>query len=160
MNKLWQLHTYQNTSIPQGDNDYMLCYQASDLHLFGYSDADWGGELDPYKLTSSAISWSSKKQSCIGLSTMELEYVAYSVVVQEVVWLRRFITELGIVARASEPVTIHCDNMAALAYAKHPKYHGKTKQLDIRPFYSWYGFVEWGGHEAHFYKSHGCWCYA
>ena len=52
--------------------------------------------------------------------------------VQEGVWLRRFITELGIVARASEPVTIHCNSMATLAYTKDPKYHGKTKYINIR----------------------------
>ena len=62
---------------------------------------------------------------------MDSEYVAYSAAVQEGVWLRRFITELGFVARASEPVTIHCSSIATLAYAKDPKYNGKTKQIDI-----------------------------
>ena len=63
---------------------------------------------------------------------MDLEYVTYSVVVQEGAWLRKFISELSIFARASEPVTIHCNSMAALAYAKDPKYHGKTKHVEIQ----------------------------
>lgn len=75
----------------KGTADYMLWYQASDLRLIGYSDADWGGDLDERKATSGyafllnngAISWSNKKQSCIALSTMESEYVACSAAVQE-----------------------------------------------------------------------------
>ena len=121
----------------------MLFYQVSNLRSVGYNDADWGGDLDQCKLTSSyafllsngAISWTSKKQSCIALSNMELEYVACSTAIQEGVWLRRFIAELGIVTYTSEPVTIHQDNMVALAYAKDPKYHGKTKHIDIRYYF-------------------------
>ena len=70
----------------------------------GYTDADWGGDLDERKLTSGyvflqnngAISWSSKKQLCIALSTMEAEFVAFSAAVQEVVWLKSFLSHLGI----------------------------------------------------------------
>ena len=67
----------------------MLCYQENkDFRLIGYSDADWEGDIDQSKSTSgyafllndSAILWSSKKQSCIALSTMEAEYVACSAV--------------------------------------------------------------------------------
>ena len=83
-----------------------------------------------FLLSNGAISWGSKKQSYIALSTMESEYVACSAAVQEGAWIRRLITELGILARV-EPVTIHCDNMATFAYAKDPKYHGKTKHIDI-----------------------------
>ena len=111
----------------------------SNLHLVGYSDVDWGGDLDQRKATSDyafllsngAISWSTKKQSYIALSTIESEYVTCSAAVQEGVYLKRFIVGLGIVARASESVTIHCNSMDALAYAKDPKYHGKTKHIDI-----------------------------
>jgi hypothetical protein len=123
--------------------DYVLCYQGSNLRLIGYSDADWGSDLDEHKSTSGyafllnngAISWNSKKQPCIALSTMEVEYVACSVAVQEAVWLRRFFHHLEFVKDTSDPVTIHCDSIVALAYAKDPKYHGKTKHIDIRYHY-------------------------
>ena len=70
----------------KGTTDYVLCYQGSDLHMIGYNDADWGSDLDECKSTSGyafllnngAIIWSSKKQPCIALSTMEVEYVACS----------------------------------------------------------------------------------
>ena len=61
-------------------------------------DADWRGNPNQRKSTSGyafllndcTISWGSKKQSCIAISTMEAEYVACSMAIQEVVWLRRF----------------------------------------------------------------------
>uniref|UniRef100_A0A2N9HL28 CCHC-type domain-containing protein n=1 Tax=Fagus sylvatica TaxID=28930 RepID=A0A2N9HL28_FAGSY len=86
-------------------------------------------------LNNGAITWSSKKQPCIALSTMEVEYVAYSAAIQEAVWLRRFFQHLEVVKDASDPVTIHCDSTVALAYAKDPKYHGQTKHIDIRYHY-------------------------
>uniref|UniRef100_A0A2N9E7P1 Reverse transcriptase Ty1/copia-type domain-containing protein n=1 Tax=Fagus sylvatica TaxID=28930 RepID=A0A2N9E7P1_FAGSY len=114
-----------------------------DLHLRGYSDADWAGDLDERKSTSGytfllgggAITWCSKKQSCITLSTMESEYVTCSAVVREVVWLRRFLQRLDIVTSAIDPVIIYSDNMVSLTYAKDPKYHGKTKHIVIKYHY-------------------------
>ena len=108
--------------------------------MIGNINVDWGGDPDQRKSTSTyafllndcAISWGSKKQSCIALSTMEAECVACSSVIQEVDWLRRFLQDIGVVKIAFEPVTLYCDNMAALAYAKDLKYHGKTKQILIR----------------------------
>ena len=99
-----------------------------------------GSDLDKRKSTSAyafllnngAIIWSSKKQPCIALSTMEAEYVVCSATVQEAVWLRRFFQHLEVVKDASDPMIIHCDSTAALPYAKDPKYHGKTKHIDIR----------------------------
>jgi len=124
----------------RGTSNYMLCYQASDLRLIGYSDADWAGDIDERKSTSGyafllangAISWSSKKQTCIALSTMEAEYVACSAAVQEAVWLRRFLQHTGLVETSDEPVVVYCDSMAALCYVKDPKYHGKTKHIQVR----------------------------
>ena len=78
----------------KGTSDYILCYQGKkDLRLIGYSDADWGGDINQSKSTSryafllndSAILWSSKKQSCVALSTMEAEYVACSAATQDAV---------------------------------------------------------------------------
>ena len=63
----------------KGIVDYVLCYQGRDLRLIGYTDADWGGDLNQNKsryaflLNDCAISWGNKKESCIALSTMEAE---------------------------------------------------------------------------------------
>ena len=63
--------------------------------LIGYSDADWGGDKNDCKSTSgfifqiggTAITWQSKKQTCVTLSTAEAEYVALAGAAQEAVWL-------------------------------------------------------------------------
>ena len=73
----------------KGTSYYVLCYKGKDLHLIGYTNADWGGNLDQHKSTSGyafllndcTISWSNKKQSCIDLSTMEAKYVACSSII-------------------------------------------------------------------------------
>ena len=127
----------------RGTADLVLCYHEGDLRLRGYSDADWASDKDGRKSTSGytfilgggAVTWCSKKQTCIALSTMESEYVACSAAVQEAVWLRRFFQRLGISDHAAEPVLVYCDSTSALAYAKDPKYHGKSKHIGIRYHY-------------------------
>ena len=77
-----------------------------------------GGDVDEQKfisryaflLNDEAITWNSKKQTCIALSTMEVEYVAYSAAVQEAVWLRRFLRYLRVVTHHWGLVTIYCDS--------------------------------------------------
>ena len=59
---------------------------------------------------------------------MKAEYVACSAATQDAIWLRSFLQYLEIIKTTLEPVTIFCDNIALLAMAKDPKYHGKTKQ--------------------------------
>ncbi|XP_054797612.1 secreted RxLR effector protein 161-like [Prosopis cineraria] len=128
----------------KGTVDYALCYQGSDLRLTGYSDADLGRDEDERRSTSSytfllnngAICWSSKKQTCIALHSMEAKFVACTAVVQEAMWLKRFIEHLGFGNESINLVLIHCDNTAAITYTKDPKYHSKTKHVDIK-----YNFV-------------------
>lgn len=86
-------------------------------------------------MNGGAISWCSKKQSCIALSTMEAEYIACCASVQEAVWLRRFLKHLTFVKSAHEPIHIWSDSTAALAFAKDPKYHGRTKHIEMKFHY-------------------------
>ena len=66
---------------------------------------------------------------------MESEYVARLEAVQEVVWLRRFLQCLDVVASVMDLVTIYSDSMAALTNVKDSKYHGKTKHIMIKYHY-------------------------
>ena len=61
-----------------------------------------------------------------------MEAKSCSSVIQEEVWLRRFLQDIGVVKTTFEHVTLYYDSMAALSYAKDPKYHGKTKHIRIR----------------------------
>ena len=124
----------------KGTIDYSLCYQGKELRLVGYLDADWARDLDERKSTSrykfllnnGVITWRSKKQTCIALSTMEAEFVACSTATQEAMWLRRFLQSLGIVKGSSEPTIVYSNNKAAIAYVKDPNYHGRTKHIDSK----------------------------
>ena len=102
----------------------------------GYSDADWGGDTDDRKSTSGyvlsggPVSWRSKKQSSVALSTAEAEYVAHSGAAQESIWLRQLLTELG-----NPPLgqtTIFEDNQSAIAMSGNPQFHGRAKHIDIK----------------------------
>ena len=106
----------------------------------GYSDVNWAGDLDECKSTSGyifllndgVISWKSKKQTCIVLSTMKTQFIASLTAIQEVVWLKRFLKSLGIIKDVFGPTTIYNDKQAKIAYVKDPKYHGRSKHIDTK----------------------------
>ncbi|XP_075658644.1 secreted RxLR effector protein 161-like [Castanea sativa] len=120
-----------------GTSNLILCYQGGDLKLRGCSDADWASNRDGRKsiigyaflLSGATISWCSLKQSCIALSTIKSEYVACLATTKEAVWLKRFFQSLRVTSIADEAVKMYYDNMTALAYAKDPKYHSKSKHI-------------------------------
>lgn len=108
------------------------------LTLSVWSDADWGGNHDSRKsttgylclLSGAAISWSSKQQPTVALSTAEAEYMALSATTQETIWLRRLLSDIGI--NTSSPTIIYSDNQGAIALASNPIAHARTKHIDIR----------------------------
>jgi len=87
---------------------------------------------------------------------METEHVAGSRAVQEGVWLRRFLWEFGIVARAQEHVAIYCNSSTAISYSKDLKYHEKTKHIHIRFHFVCHMIVRKEVILRHFYKLYGC----
>ena len=58
--------------------------------------------------------------------------MACAAAVQEVVWLKRFSQRLGIITLSEEAVTLYSDSTTTLMYAKDPKYHGKSKHIEIK----------------------------
>jgi hypothetical protein len=106
--------------------------------LQGFVDADWASDINDRKSTSgfvftfggAAISWSSKKQSSTALSSSEAEYIAAAHAAKEAVWLRRLLTNLGI--DISSPTTLYIDNQSAIAIARNPEFHDRTKHIEIR----------------------------
>lgn len=107
----------------------------------GYCDADWANDCDDRRSTTGycfvrqngAISWSSKRQKTIALSTTEAEYMSLSSITQEAVWLRQLLNEFNLDGHSSmKPTRIYCDNMSAIDLSKSVGYHGRTKHIDIR----------------------------
>ena len=118
-----------------------LLYRPNDSReLCGYSDADWAGDSSDRKSTSgyvfmmsgSAVSWRSKKQSCVALSTAEAEYMALSSATQEGMWMRQLFASLVNEYKLSEPTTIYEDNQSTICMAKNNQSHGRSKHIDIK----------------------------
>ncbi|KAJ9562043.1 hypothetical protein OSB04_007203 [Centaurea solstitialis] len=108
-----------------------------EISVTGYSDASFQTDRDDYKsqsgyvftLNGGAISWKSSKQDTIADSTTEAEYIAASDAAKEAVWLRNFISDLRVVASISRPIDIYCDNSGAVAQAKEPREHHKSRHV-------------------------------
>ena len=127
----------------KGTTELAIKYQKLDNEsLIGYSDADWAGDQDDrhsttgnlFIMAGGPISWLSKKQPIVALSTSEAEYIALSSASQEAVWLRRLLTTTLRVS-SNKPVTIMEDNQGAIAMSKNPIAHSRTKHIDIRYHY-------------------------
>jgi len=121
--------------------DMFLVYGgAEELVVKGYVDASFDTDPDDsksqtgyvYILNGGAVSWCSCKQSVVAASTCEAEYIAASEAAQEGVWMKEFITDLGVIPNASGPMTLFCDNTGAIAIAKEPRFHKKTKHIKRR----------------------------
>ncbi len=127
----------------KGTQDLALKYEKSESSLLaGYSDVDWAGDNDDrhsttgnlFLMSGGAVSWLSKKQAVVALSTAEAEYVALSAATQEAVWLKKLMSDLK--QTLTEPLVLNEDNQGAIAIAKNPVAHARTKHIDI-----WYHYI-------------------
>lgn len=126
-------------SYLRGTIDLQLTYRGELAQLEGYSDADFGGDLSTMRSTSGfvfnigsgAISWSSKRQPTVALSTTEAEYRAQTGATKEAVWLRQLLHSLAPQEQTPHATIIYCDNQSAIALAKDPKFHARTKYIAI-----------------------------
>jgi hypothetical protein len=120
-----------------GTRGHALTYGGEPHELTGYTDAD-GSSQDhrraisglAFLIDGGAISWSSRKQELVALSTAEAEYIAATHAAKEGIWLRRLIGELF--DNADAPTTLYCDNQAAITLATTDNFHARTKHIDIR----------------------------
>ena len=117
-------------------------HKCNDVNLYGYCDSDWATSEDRksisgycYKLGehSPLISWKSKKQSNVALSSCEAEYVALAVAVQELKFLNQLLLDMNI--ETAKPVKLYVDNQGAIALAKNPVQHQRCKHIDIKYHY-------------------------
>ena len=105
--------------------------------LIGYSDADYAGCKVDRKSTSgtyqflgrSLVSWSSKKQNSVALSTAEAEYVSAGSCCAQLLWIKQSLQDYGLNV---SKVPLLCDNESAIKIANNPVQHSRTKHIDIR----------------------------
>jgi len=107
------------------------------LQLECWSDANWGGEEGResvsgfiFTLAGGTVSWSSKKQSSVALSSAESEYMALLHALKEQIWILRLLKELGYDVKDQN--IIKTDNQSAIALAHKPEHHARTKHIDIQ----------------------------
>ena len=110
------------------------------LTITGYCDADWGGSEDRKSTTgyctfinNNIISWNTKKQQTVALSTAEAEYMAITEVVQEVQWIKQLLEEMKY--NINTPINIYVDNMSAISIGENDVQHDRTKHIDIKYHY-------------------------
>ena len=107
------------------------------LDICGFFDADSAGDLDQGRSTSGyvfnlfggVVSWMSKKQSIVALSTTEEKCMATTHAIKEAAWLQRLCSSMGLIQGA---IRIGCDNQSEIFLAKYPTYHSKTKHIEVQ----------------------------
>lgn len=121
----------------KGTSDAALCYGGSEFTVKGYVDSDFAGDLDKRKSTTGyvftlaggAVSWVSKLQTVVALSTTEAEYMAATQACKEAIWMQRLLEELG---HKQEKIPLFCDSQSALHIARNPAFHSRTKHIGVQ----------------------------
>ena len=118
--------------------DYGLWYSNdSNAYLTSYLDVDWVGSVDDRKSTSGGcfyhgnnlVSWMSKKQNFVSLSTAEAEYIAAGSCCTQLLWMKKLLHDYGIL---QDTICVFCDNASAINLSKNLVQHSKSKNIEIR----------------------------
>jgi len=128
----------------KGTFDQAIVYQRSDTlanTLWGWVDSDWAADVDTRRshtgyvlmMCGGAVSWKSRRQDCVSLSTSEAEYVAASQCGQEVLYLREIMRDFGYAALT--PTEVYEDNLACIAMSENPVRRKFSRHIDIRRYF-------------------------
>ncbi|PRQ53440.1 putative RNA-directed DNA polymerase [Rosa chinensis] len=124
---------YLKGSVGRG----ILMKNNGDTHIMGYTDADWAGNSLDRKSTTgfctfvggNLVTWKSKKQTVVARSSAEAEYRAMASTACELIWLKGLLSDLGF--PTSQPMSLFCDNQAAMHIASNPVFHERTKHIEV-----------------------------
>ena len=124
----------------RGTSTLKLCFGSNEPLLIGYTDSDLAGDIDSRKSTSGylitfaggAVAWQSRLQKCIALSTTEAEFIAATEACKELLWMKKFVNELGSVQKR---YVLYCDSQSVIHLGKNPTFHGRSKHIDVK--YHW-----------------------
>lgn len=108
------------------------------MEFCGYTDSDWAEDrfdqrstlAYTYCIGCSSVSWKSRKQPTVSLSSTEAEYKALSDSCKEAIWLRHILSELHLWTH--DPITLHVDNESAEALSRNSEHHTQTRHIDAR----------------------------
>ena len=124
----------------RGTSKTCLCFGIDKPMLIGCTNANMARDVDSKKFISGylitfsrgAVSWQSRLQKCFALSTTEAEYIAITEASKELLWMKKFLQELGL---QQERYLLYCDSQSAIHLSKNPTFHSKSKYIDVR--YYW-----------------------
>jgi hypothetical protein len=123
----------------RGTSEYGVLYKRGrQAELTAYTDSDYGGDIDDRKSTSGyifmlgsgAVSWSSRKQPIVTLSTTEAEFIAAAYCVCQGIWIKRILESIGL--KQQQCLEVFCDNSSTIKLSKNHVLHGRSKHIDIR----------------------------
>jgi hypothetical protein len=121
----------------RGTGNHALCFGGLEIVLQGYVYSDMAGDKDSRRSTTGyvftiggiAVSWISKLQKIVSLSTIEAEYVVAIDASKEMIWLQRFMEELG---KKQENSRLYCDSESAIDLAENSTFHSNTNHIQLR----------------------------
>jgi hypothetical protein len=121
----------------RGIDTHALCFGGSNTVLQGYVDSDMEDDKDSrrstkgydFTLGGTTISWISKLQKVVSLSTTEEEYVVATEASKEMIWLQRFMEELG---KKKENSRMYCDNESPIHLENNSAFHSNMKHIHLR----------------------------
>ncbi|KAM0029928.1 putative RNA-directed DNA polymerase [Helianthus debilis subsp. tardiflorus] len=133
MDAVWRIIRYLKGTAGHG----VLFQPNKHLRIQAYTDADWAGDKGDRKSTSgyftlvggNLVTWRSKKQKVVALSSAEAEFRGIARGLAEVLWIRKLLTEIGF--PQLEASTIMCDNEAAIQISENPGQHDRTKHVEV-----------------------------
>ena len=142
----------------KGTTELGIYYKKGETtNIVAYTGSDFAGDIDDRKsisgfvffLGSGAVSWSSKKQPVVTLSTIQAEYIAVATCACQCIWIKRIMETLGF---NENHTLILCDNNSAIQLSKNPVFHGRSKHIDVQ-FHFLRDMVKDGSIELKHYSS-------
>ena len=133
MTVVMQILRYLKSTNSRG----LLFSKNDNLDLLAHTDAYWAGERDGRKSTSgyftlvrrNLVTWKSKKQKVVALSSAKAEFRGIAKGITEVLWIRKLLRELDFPQKG--PCNLFCDNKAAISISGNPVQHDRTKHVEI-----------------------------
>ncbi|BBN70430.1 Seven transmembrane MLO family protein [Prunus dulcis] len=133
LNVVKRILRYLKGSIGRG----IIMKNNGHTQIMAYTDADWAGNAIDRKSTTgyctfvggNIVTWKSKKQNVIARSSAEAEYRAMASTACELIWLKSLISDLGFLS--NKPMSLFCDNQAAMHIASNPVFHERTKHIEV-----------------------------
>ena len=124
-----------------GTKDYKLTLSGLNTTITGYSDSDWVSQIHHHTISGFAffigmgvVSWSSKKQPIVTLSSTKAEYVALKHSSKDIIWIHKLLFKFSTIFPTTLPTTLYCDNQGVIHLSKDSTFHGRTKHIDV-PFH-------------------------